>query len=57
MREICQLCGTLYGLRSPIGDDREVSNGYCAECVGIMNNECKKEAPPTPAKESKGLNE
>jgi hypothetical protein len=56
VREICQLCGLLYGLRSPIGDDREVSNGYCCECAGMMGKQCEKESSQEPVKEPQELN-
>lgn len=32
MRQICYVCGFLYGVKEPIEDDRE-THGICPECL------------------------
>jgi len=34
MRQVCYICGILYGIKDPIEDDRE-THGLCPDCFEI----------------------
>jgi len=42
MRQVCYICGILYGLKEPYDNDAETS-GICDECLPLEIERLKKE--------------
>ena len=54
MRQICMVCGILYGLKEPFGDDSE-THGLCEECFLVEMKKIEIELKKAEIETKKGI--
>jgi len=54
MRQICMVCGILYGIKEPLGDDSE-THGICEECFPLELKKIEIELKKAEIETKKGI--